>query len=871
MDNIKKIYLIDGNSLMFRGYFATAYSGNLMKNKNGLYTNAIFAFCSMFSKLLKEDMSHIFVAFDAGSQTFRHQQLETYKGTRKEIPQELLMQIPYIKEFLDHMNIKHMSSLEYEADDFLATVARLAENEVFDEIKVITGDKDLLQLVSPKIDVCLTKRGLSELDEYTVENFYEKMGINPNQIPDYKGLVGDTSDNLPGIKGIGDKTAVKLLNSFKKLEDIISNASLVKGKAGQLIADGAKIGLECKQLATLKDDIQLDFSIEDTIYENPNHEGLVSFFKEMGFNQLLEKFDSKSNDNDINDVKIIDNDFDFSKFNEITISVEVFGPNYYNGEVLGIGILYQDKAYFVTEKGLNNQSLIDLLNNKNIKKNIYDYKKAYVVLKEYKIKLSGVVFDGILGSYIINPATASEDLKKVADEYVSNNANYDHIIYGAKSKAEIPSIEIYANHAINKCNTIIKMTPIILKHLANNNQEELFQMEIQLSPILGEIEINGLKVDREKLVEVGKTLEIKQEAIAIQIYNLAGEQFNINSVKQLGEILFNKLGLPTGKKGKTGYSTASDVLEKLVKDYPIAQLILDYRGIAKIISTYINGLLEVMNDKNFVHPLYKQALTMTGRLSSTEPNIQNMPIRTEGGQVIREAFVSRFENGLILSSDYSQIELRVLAHLADDQTMIDMFNHQIDFHMQTAVLLNDVSIDEVTSGMRRTAKAINFGIIYGMSAWGLSETIEISPAEANIYIEKYFNTFKGVKTYLDKVIEDAKELGYTNTLFNRRRYITELQSSNKALYKFGERTAMNSPIQGSAADIIKYAMLEVSKNMEGMKSILIAQVHDELLFDVYPGEVEALQEIVKKSMESVINLKVPLLVGMGYGKNWLEV
>ena len=866
---MKRIILVDGNSLMFRAYFATAYTGNLMKNKNGLYTNAIYGFCSMILKLQEMEMSNIFIAFDAGSQTFRHQQLESYKGTRKEIPQELLMQIPYIRQYLDILNIKSMSSLEYEADDFLATVARVAVKEGFDEVKIVTGDKDLLQMVSPKIDVCITRRGVTELEEYNIENFYEKMNIYPSQIPDYKGLVGDTSDNLPGIKGIGDKTATKLLNQFKTLEDIIANASLVKGKAGELIAEGHRIGLECKQLATLKEDIELDFTLEETQVQDFNHDELVSFYKEMGFNSFLEKIDSNTLENNNPKIKIIDGDYDFSKFKDITISVEVFGNNYFNGEFLGIGVYSQKNAFFITEKGIN-LSFINMLNDETVTKHIFDYKKAYVVLKKYGISLTGVVFDGMLASYIVDPGKTNEDLKKVADEYIISSANYDDLIYGSKSKAAIPEKDIYTNHAISKCITLNKLEPVLIKHLKANEQLELFKMELSLSPVLGQMEIKGLKVDRTKLEEVGKILTIKQDSIAEEIYLLAGEEFNINSVKQLGDILFNKLELPTGKKGKTGYSTNSDVLEKLIPKHPIAQLILDYRGVAKIISTYIKGLFEVMNEKNFVHPLYKQALTMTGRLSSVEPNIQNMPIRTELGQVIREAFVSRFEGGLIMSSDYSQIELRVLAHLSNDEKMIAMFNDKVDFHKQTAMLLNEVDISEVTSNMRRTAKAINFGIIYGMSAWGLSEAIHSSQTEAKTYIEKYFATFTGVKSFLDQTIEDAKTKGYTTTLYNRRRYIPELTSSNKALNGFGERTAMNSPIQGTAADIIKIAMIEVSKQMKGMKSIMVAQVHDELLFDIYPGELEKMQAIVKSSMEQVAKLKVPLTVGMSSGVNWLQ-
>ncbi|HEY8445061.1 MAG TPA: DNA polymerase I [Bacilli bacterium] len=865
---MKKIILIDGNSLMFRSFYAT-FTNQIMQNQQGIYTNAIYGFCLMMEKLREEDYTHIFVAFDAGKQTFRHQEYEAYKGTRKKLPDELLMQIPYIKRYIDILNIKRYESLDYEADDIIASMAMVAQKEGFDEIKIVTGDKDLLQLVSGNIKVCITKKGYTSLDEYNETNFYEKMNIYPHQIPDYKGLVGDTSDNLPGVKGIGDKTAVKLLNQFKTLESIISNVTLISGKTGTLIANDYQSAIQCKHLATLIKDINFDFSIEDTIARDYDHEKLIQFFNELDFASFLGKVENVKKEIKETEYEIInDINYDFSKLDKTYLNIEVFGSNYLKGEFLGLAISDDIHNYFVPKDiALQNSTLINYLKDEKKEKVTFDYKKLYVVLKKHGLDIKNISFDVLLAGYLINPSFASDDLKKLADNFIHTTLNYDDVIYGANTKAKIPSLNDVANHAVNKAEVIKTLQPILESKIQEYQQQELFTIELGLSKVLGDMELSGLKVDKEKLEDVEKKLLLDRDEIAKKIYELAGEEFNINSVKQLGEILFVKLGIPTGKKTKTGYSTNSDVLEKL-SDYEICRLVLDYRAITKLISTYIQGLYEVMNDENFVHPLYKQALTVTGRLSSVEPNIQNMPIRTELGQVIREAFVSRFNNGKILSSDYSQIELRVLAHLANDHNMIVMFNDEVDFHTQTAKRIYDV--DEVTKEMRRAAKAINFGIIYGMSAWGLSEALHIPAGDAANYIDKYFSTFPEIKNYLDRTIAEAKVNGYTKTIFNRRRYLPELQSSNKALQAFGERTAMNSPIQGSAADIIKKAMVIVAKKMEGLKSKMIAQVHDELLFDCHPDEVEIVKEIVKTSMESAVSLKVPLIVDINWGDNWLK-
>ena len=877
---MNKVLLIDGNSLMFRAYYATAYTGNLMQSKSGLYTNAIFGFVNMIQKLVNSDVDKVFVAFDAGKQTFRHKQFDDYKGGRKPMPEEFKMQIPYIKQYLDIMNIKHFECLDYEADDLVCAYADLANNGE-NEVYIVSGDKDLLQLAKGNITVCLTKKGITELEEYTQSNFKEKMGFYSYQVPDYKGLVGDSSDNLPGIKGIGEKTALKLLEQYNSLENIIENVNELKGKVHDVILENKEVGLMCKTLATLKSGFELPYTLDEIKVVKPDYLKLIDFFKQLDFYSMLKKIEKemasvKEEKEEVKeeklDIIIADENFDFSIVKDSFILCETFKENYYNDSILGISIVSDDlsKKIFIKENNLfKNKSLINYLES-DYRKITFDYKRLYVVLKMNGVKLKNVVFDVLLASYLINPSFVSDDLKIVLEHFEDTNLNYDENVYGYKSKAKEPEVEIMANHSINKCLAINKIMPKIIEEINNLKQEFIFSIELQLSSILGDMEINGLKVDRNTLKSVGEQLSIKQKEVEQKIYEISGEEFNINSVKKLGEILFEKLSLPSGKKNKTGFSTSSEVLEKLAPNFEIARLVLEYRAISKIINTYVNGLEEVMNEQDYVHPLYKQAYTQTGRLSSINPNIQNMPVRSEMGQVIRSAFVSRFEGGKIMGCDYSQIELRVLAHMSSDQAMIDSFNSKEDFHTNTASWLYEVDNKDVTKEMRRTAKAINFGIVYGMSAWGLSESINITPFEANMYIMKYFTTHHKVREFLDQTIIDAKNNGYTKTMFNRLRYIPELQSSNKNLASFGERTAMNAPIQGSAADIIKVAMVEVNKAMQGMKSVMIAQVHDELLFDVYPGELEQLKLIVKKTMESVVELKVPLIAECESGNNWLE-
>ena len=870
---MSKIALIDGNSLMFRSYYATAYTGNLMKTKSGVYTNALFGFCNMFTKVLEDSYDYVFVAFDAGKKTFRHQEYSEYKGGRKPLPDELRMQIPIIKEYLDILPIKHYETFEFEADDLIASMSKKLDDGSND-IYVITGDKDLLQLVKENISVCLTKKGINELDVYDALNFKEKMGFLPLQILDYKGLVGDSSDNLPGIKGVGEKTAIKLINEYGSLEGIYDNIDKLTGKTKELFISGEEVSRKCKYLATLRKDAPLPFEMDDIKKNEINYTGLKEFYLKYEFNTLLKRLEKVSIDTkkdiDINDIKISSN-FSRSDFGDGFISCEVFKSNYFNGEFLGLGVCINDKNFFFSKEEITSSEAIkEYLEDESFKKYTFDLKMLYFVLDREGIKLNGACFDLLLGMYIINPNYASDDFKQTISHMYDSKIPFYDTIYGANSKMTIPDKEVYVNYALSKALFIKECYKEIEKEIDEIECRELFEMELKLSKVLATMEKNGLLIDSKKLDELEVNFLEKENEIAKKIFAISEEEFNINSPKQLGEVLFEKLHLPHGKKNKTGYSTSSEVLEGLKNDFEIARLVLEYRAYSKLLSTYIVGLKEVMDKNDFIHPLYKQALTQTGRLSSVEPNIQNMPIRTEVGQVIREAFISRFEDGVIMTSDYSQVELRVLANMSGDETMVASFNSGVDFHNNTASQLFDISLDEVTKDMRRTAKAINFGIIYGMSAWGLSEQIGITPLEANMFINKYFDTFKGAKTTLDNFISEAKRLGYSKTMFNRRRYIPELESSNQNIVQFGERTAMNSPIQGSAADIIKIAMVRIHEKLEegGFKSLMIAQVHDELVFDVYNGEEEKLSKMVKETMEGVINQKVKLIAEVDSGKNW---
>ncbi|MDD3121290.1 MAG: DNA polymerase I [Bacilli bacterium] len=871
---MKKITLVDGNSLMFRAYYATAYTGNLMQNSQGLFTNAIFGFVNMMNSLIEsKDIEYLFVAFDAGKETFRHKEYTEYKGTRSKLPEELRMQIPYVKEYLDTLGIKRFEAIYYEADDLIASVARKTFDE-FDEINIVTGDKDLLQLVNEKTRVFLTKSGVKDLDENNINNFFNKHDITPIQVPDYKGLVGDPSDNLPGINGVGDKTAKKLLNKYTTIEGIYENIHDLKGKLKEKIIEGQEIANTCKRLATLRYDAEIPYKTSELYFDYLNNSKLIELYKKLEFNSLLKKVDVVKVDYEEN-IKIVeDSTYEFSNLDsKFSVCVEYFKKSYDSDSILGLGIYSIGENYFVEMNVVkNNRFLKNILESDKYTKLTFDYKFLYVVLKKIGINIKGIVFDLLLSAYLINPQYANEDIKIVSENFMSAFLPFQDSVYKVEKKKKIPKKEKYAQYAVNKAKVVFDLEEVIINKLKKDDNYSLYEEELALSEVLGDMEINGLLIDDVKLLEVGKGFEKEAKRLTEDIYKLAGEEFNVNSFKQTGEILFEKLQLPHGRKTKTGFSTGVDVLEKLAPNFKIAEDILEYRMYNKLVTTYVNGLYQLSDDNHFIHPIYKQALTLTGRLSSIDPNIQNMPIRTKTGQVIREIFVSRFIDGYILSADYSQIELRVLAHMSEDDAMIASYKEGIDIHTRTAASIYDVPLSEVDASMRRNAKTINFGIIYGMSPWGLSESLNISVDSATKYINKYFATFSKAKKFLDQQIEDCKAKGYTITIFNRRRYIDEINSSNNQVKNFGERTAMNAPIQGSAADIIKIAMNKIDKRMktEKVKSVMISQVHDELLFDVVSDEIEIMKKIVKEEMENAVSLKVPLIADVKVGKNWFE-
>ncbi len=880
MSDKERVVVIDGNSLMFRAYYATAYTGNLMQTSTGIYTNALYGFVNMLNKVMTSlTPKYLLVAFDMGKQTFRHQAYADYKGTRKKMPEELSMQIPLIKEYLDILKIKRLELSDYEADDIVGSTAKLASSDY--EVIVLSGDKDLLQLVDENITVLLTKKGITELDEYNAENFQEKMGFAPRQIVDYKALIGDSSDNLPGVKGIGPKTALSLISEYATIENIISAIPELKGKVAEALIQDQAIALKTKELATIYTNIAFDFTITDLKVAKVDNNALRQFYQKVEFNSFIKKLVMNTADepplkeSNLAPISYHYNEIDnlLNQLNQDAyIEVELDNSNYHSANVLGIGFLFGDDGYFVEKQYLFLEEIKQYLENDKYQKKTIDSKRLYVSLAYLGINVKNITYDFMLGAYMVNPSYPSGDLHNVFEHFNLTNIPYFEEIYSKKSIYQIPEVEVYGKYALDKLANARLAECAILSEIAKNEQTYLYkEVELPLAITLGIVEINGFLVDKKRLQEIGKELQEKMVILEQAIYEAAGEEFNISSPKQLGVVLFDKLGLGKGKKNKTGYSTSVEVLESLKDDHIVPSKVLEYRKYAKLYSTYVQGLLSAISEKDGkLHTTFKQALTITGRLSSTEPNIQNIPIRTEDGRIIRSAFIPSFEDGYLVSADYSQIELRILSYVANCQTMMDGFNNDMDLHTTTAALVNGVDVADVTKEMRRYAKAINFGIIYGMSDWGLSETLHIRPWEAERFISKYFAIYPEIKVYLDKVIIDAINNGYTETIYHRRRYIPELKSSNHALRKFGERTAMNAPIQGSAADIIKIAMVNVQKELikNNYKSFIVAQVHDELILDVAPQELEQVKKILKETMERAVNLPVKFTADVEVGKTW---
>lgn len=875
----KKLMLIDGNSVAYRAFFALP----LLHNEKGIYTNAVYGFTTMLMKVLEEEKpTHILVAFDAGKTTFRHKTYKEYKGGRQKTPPELSEQFPYVRELLDAYGIKRYELENYEADDIIGTLAVEAEKDGF-EVKVISGDKDLTQLSTDHVTVGITRKGITDIENYTPEHIMGKYGLAPEQIIDMKGLMGDQSDNIPGVPGVGEKTAIKLLKEFGTLETLLESIDKVSGpKLKERLQENKEQAVMSKELATISTETPVEITMEELLYEGYNPSNLRTLFQELEFNSLLgkleggeEESEESAVENEAIEFKSVESIDEALFTDQMALYVEILEDNYHSGTIAGFG-LASDKGnvYLPVEAALQSEAFKDWAEDETKKKHVYDGKRSIVSLRRQGIALKGIDFDLLLVSYLINPSESTTDFAGVAQRHGYTNVQTDEAVYGKGAKKKVAEGDTLAEHLAKKALGIFTLYQPLLDELEKNELIDLFyDLELPLSFILADMEHTGVKVDIARLKEMKAEMAERLQHIEEKIYGLAGEKFNINSPKQLGVILFEKLGLPVIKKTKTGYSTAADVLEKLAPSHEIIEEILNYRQLGKLQSTYIEGLLKVVHkgtDK--VHTRFNQALTQTGRLSSTDPNLQNIPIRLEEGRKIRQAFIPSHDEWVIFAADYSQIELRVLAHIAEDEKLMDAFKNDMDIHTKTAMDVFHVSKEEVTSNMRRQAKAVNFGIIYGISDYGLSQNLGITRKEAGTFIDRYLESFPGVRNYMKDIVMDVKQKGYVSTLLHRRRYIPEINSRNFNIRSFAERTAMNTPIQGSAADIIKKAMIDMYEKLEkeGLKTRLLLQVHDELIFEAPKNEIKILEEIVPNVMEHAMELSVPLKVDYSFGPTWYD-
>ena len=862
---MKKIILVDGNNLLFRSYYATAYNGNFMKNSKGFPTNGLFGFTNMINKIiLEEKPEYMIVAFDKGK-TFRHNECETYKGGRQETPNELKVQFPIAKQLLDCMGIKYYEIDNYEADDIIGTFAEYCNKDSEYVGTIISSDKDLLQLISSDVDIKLLKS--KDYIRYNEKTFFEDYGIEPKKVVDLKALMGDSSDNIPGVKGIGEKTALKLLTEHGSLDGIYENIDSIKGALKDKLLNDKENAYLSYHLATIVRNVPLEINIDDIIYLGPNHEKLAKMYEELEFYSFLKKDIFKTEETKDNmEIKILENieDLKFSK--DLAIYLEILGSNYHNSEILGMA-LYNDEDCVYVKKELINDVICKI---NHLNKYTYDLKKVYVALKKLNINIENISFDTLLATYLLD-YNVKEDIAYLANMFDGDIPFYENT-YGKGAKLAKPSDDIIAYNTIMKAKFIYETKDKFNSELEKEDMTNLmYDIEMPLSIVLGDMEFDGVNVNVDTLKKMGEEIKTKIDEISLEIYDLSLTTFNISSPSQLGEVLFDKLGLPHGKKTKTGYSTSVEVLNKLVGKHPIIEKIMEYRMLTKLYSTYIEGLIDCVKEDGKIHTIYTQALTRTGRLSSIEPNLQNIPARNEYGKLIRKAFVPS-ENSIILSGDYSQIELRILAHMANIDSLRQAFIDEIDVHTKTASDVFHVSLDDVTKEMRRNAKAVNFGIVYGISSFGLSDNLGISKKEAQEFIDKYFSVYPGIKEYQDNTIKLAYETKCVRTLLNRKRKIEELNNANYMIRQQGERIALNTPIQGTSADIIKKAMVEIKKRFkeENIKSKLILQVHDELVVDTIKEEKEIVTKILKETMENTFKLSVPLKVEFEYGNDWYE-
>ena len=847
---MKKIVLIDGNNLMFRSYYATAYAGNLMKNSKGFVTNALYGFANMMNKIIhEEEFSYILVAFDKGK-TFRHDTYSLYKAGRIETPADLKNQFPKAKEMLDAMGIKWYETDGYEADDIIGTLSKIATDNDYETL-IVSSDRDLLQLINDKVTVKLLKT--KDYIMMTKDAFVSEYNLEPIKIIDLKGLQGDKSDNIPGVKGIGEKTALKLLQDYGSLENIYVNIDKIKGKVKENLINYKDDAFASKQLATIYKEVPLDFTLEDTLYRGAN-DNLKSFYEDLEFYSFIKNIKV---DKDITEpvVNIIYNVEDIN-LEGSAIYLEVDNQNYHVGNVMGLSFYNKSTSGFIP--------ISVLLKNKDILKYVnfytYDLKKNIVALSKFGIVLNKCNYDTMIALYLLN-YNVKEDIAYIANTY-NYNISFSETMY---KKKEIDINEI-AKEAIKKAKYIYETHDEYMEKL-NKECIDLFNnIEMPLVYVLADMELTGMRVDNKVLMEMKEEILIKIELLKKEIYNLVGCEFNVNSPRQLADILYDKIGVPANKKRKTD----KEYLSKYKNEFPVIDKILDYKALWKIYSTYIISLSDFIHEDGKIHTIYNQTLTRTGRLSSSYPNLQNIPTRYEYSKLIRKAFIPC--NDLIMSSDYSQIELRLLAHLSCVPKLVEAFKSGIDIHTKTAMEIYNVSEDLVNAEMRRVAKAVNFGILYGMSGFGLSDALDININDATEFISKYKSAFPGIDEYMKGVIKDAHEKGYVKTIMNRKRIIEEINNTNHIIRHQGERIALNTPIQGSSADIIKKAMIDLHRALKdnNFESTMILQIHDELIFDVKKEEEEKLKELVKNVMENCYKLNVPLEVEINTGINWYD-
>ena len=851
---MKKVILVDGNNLMFRSYYATIYSGSTMTNKEGFPTNALYGFVNMMNKIIaEENPKYIMVAFDIGK-TFRHEKYDYYKGTRDETPSDLKKQFPIAKKILNAMGIKYFELAGYEADDIIGTFAKKVDENSEYTATIISSDKDLLQLISDDVDVKLLKP--KDYIRMNRDVFFETYGVEPIRMIDLKSLMGDASDNIPGVKGIGEKTAIKLLKEYGTLDGVYENIDSIKGSTHDKLVNDKDNAYMSYDIATIYRSVPIDTSFENILYTGESTDELIELFNDLDFHSFLKKVPPKKETNDIN-YQIITDLTNIKLSNPVSVYLELDNDNYHHANIIGMSLYDKDNHYYINGENLTNTDFL-----KDIKIITYNYKKLYVSLSKRNMYIPECIFDTMLAGYLLN-YTVKDDIA-----YFANDLNYGIPFYDKKESLDN---EEFIKRSINKASFIFNSYDELLTKLKDNDVLTLFtNIELPLSTVLAKIELNGIRIDKPILEDMKTDINEKLTEISKKIYDIAGCEFNIASPKQLGEILFEKLNLPHAKKNKTGYVTDANTLGKLI-EYPIVRLILEYRLLNKLYTTYLEGILSAVSEDGKIHTIYTQALTRTGRLSSIEPNLQNIPVRNEFGKLIRKAFVPEADS-LILSSDYSQIELRIFAHLSKVDELINAFKNNLDIHTKTAADIFKVAPSEVTKNMRRQAKAVNFGILYGISPYGLAEDIGITPKEAKKFIDTYFETYPGIKDYMNREIVEAHKNGYVTTIMNRKRTINELTSSNYMERSMGERMALNTPIQGSSADILKKAMIEIDEafTKENIKSTMLLQVHDELIFNVLNSELDKVKEIVKNIMENTIKLSVPLEVDIETGTNWYD-